>query len=175
MSAADKFAAAGSGVAGAQPGAMFGKPCFKLDGKAFVCLFQDCMVFKLEGAAHAQAVAMAGSKLFDPSGSGRAMREWVQVSLRHSARWGELAAMAAAYLRSGGATKAAPSTAGATKASPDKPPAAKAASAKPAAKAAKATTTAVRTRASAPRAKPSKASKPATKGGAPSGTKPKKR
>ena len=26
---------------------MFGKPCFKIEGKAFICFFQNEMVFKL--------------------------------------------------------------------------------------------------------------------------------
>lgn len=31
---------------------MFGKPCFKLKKKAFICFFQNEMVFKLEGDIH---------------------------------------------------------------------------------------------------------------------------
>jgi hypothetical protein len=149
MKTADVFAAAGSSVDGAQPGAMFGKPCFKLDGKAFVCLYQDCMVFKLGGADHAQALALSGSTLFDPSGSGRAMREWVQVSSQHGGRWRDLAAMAARYLRSGAATVGKPPPAKAASAPPTKAKA-RTAEAAPA-------TTAVRARTPAP---PATASKP---------------
>ena len=31
---------------------MFGKPCFKINKKAFVCFFEDEMVFKLMGESH---------------------------------------------------------------------------------------------------------------------------
>nr|MBK9652663.1 hypothetical protein [Bacteroidota bacterium] len=32
-------------------------------------------------------MACSGSKLFDPSGKGRAMKEWVQVPFLHKERW----------------------------------------------------------------------------------------
>ena len=50
---------------------MFGKPCYKINGKAFVCFFENCMVFKLKGDAHIDALDMKDAKLFDPSGKGR--------------------------------------------------------------------------------------------------------
>ena len=64
---------------------MFGKKCFKTGkgGKPFVSFFQDCMVFKLTGADHTQALILEGAHLFDPSGKGRAMKEWVQVPFNH--------------------------------------------------------------------------------------------
>lgn len=61
----------------AEQSQMFGKPCFKINKKAFVCFFQNAMVFKLEGQAHADALGLKDSKLFDPSGKGRAMKAWV--------------------------------------------------------------------------------------------------
>jgi hypothetical protein len=76
---------------------MFGKPCIKIGGKAFSCYFQDEMVFKLGGDFHKQAMALKGSKLFDPSGSGRAMKEWVQVKAAHKAEWKKLAEEAMKY------------------------------------------------------------------------------
>lgn len=72
---------------GGEESQMFGKPCFKVNKKAFVCFFQDEMVFKLEGEAHTEALSLAGSKLFDPSGKGRPMKAWVQVSILHSNKW----------------------------------------------------------------------------------------
>lgn len=85
-------------IAGAEESQMFGKPCFKTGGKAFVAFFQDEMVFKLTGDAHADALGLAGAQLFDPSGKGRAMREWVQVPFEHKDLWPELANAAAKYV-----------------------------------------------------------------------------
>ncbi|TCJ14149.1 hypothetical protein EPD60_09080 [Flaviaesturariibacter flavus] len=74
-----RFAAIGASLPGAEAGKLFGKPCFKREGKAFLCLFQNEMVFKLTGPGHARALAVPGAQLFDPSGKGRPMKEWVQV------------------------------------------------------------------------------------------------
>ncbi|RYY63290.1 MAG: hypothetical protein EOO12_12645 [Chitinophagaceae bacterium] len=75
----NRFRAIGGALPGAESGQLFGKPCFKKGGKAFTCFFQNEMVFKLTGPAHAGALAVPGAKLFDPSGKGRPMKEWVQV------------------------------------------------------------------------------------------------
>jgi hypothetical protein len=80
-------------------GAMFGMPSLKVAGKAFAGVFGDALVFKLAGDVHASAMALKGSALFDPSGMGRAMKEWVVVRPAHSARWPELAKHALAYVR----------------------------------------------------------------------------
>lgn len=80
---------------------MFGKPCFKINGKAFVCFFQNCMVFKLTGTQHEEALSLNGSKLFDPSGKGRPMKEWVQVSFEHKSKWEKFAKAALNYISSG--------------------------------------------------------------------------
>lgn len=75
-------------------GSMFGMPCLKRrGGKTFVGLFGHDMVFKLSGEAHASALALQGSRLFDPMG-GRPMKQWVQVEPEHEDRWAELAAAA---------------------------------------------------------------------------------
>lgn len=79
-------------------GQMFGKPCFKISGKAFICFFRECMVFKLTGTDHATALKLAGAQLFDPSGKGRAMKEWVQVPFAHAAKWKKLAKAAYDYV-----------------------------------------------------------------------------
>lgn len=89
---------AGQQIAGAVQSQMFGKPCFKIDGKAFVCFFQECMVFKLTGTEHKEALALKGAVLFDPSAKGRAMKEWVQVPAAHKNKWPELAKAAYAYV-----------------------------------------------------------------------------
>lgn len=77
---------------------MFGKPCYKINGKAFVCFFQECMVFKLTGDTHAMALKLEGAVLFDPSGKGRAMKEWVQVPFAHKKHWTSLTNAALEYV-----------------------------------------------------------------------------
>ncbi len=95
------YNAAASRVKDAVASQMFGKPYYKIGGKAFVCFFQQETAFKLTGADHAKALALTGAKPFDPSGKGRPMKEWVQVPVAHAALWAELAAKAAAYVASG--------------------------------------------------------------------------
>lgn len=77
---------------------LFGKPCFKINGKAFVCFFENEMVFKLTGDMHSEAMAFDGSQLFDPSKKGRAMKEWVQVPFDYSKDWKKFAEAALEYV-----------------------------------------------------------------------------
>jgi hypothetical protein len=85
-------------IAGAEKSQMFGKPCYKVNGKAFVCFFQEKMVFKLTGDTHKGTLELTGSKLFDPSGKGRPMKEWVQVSYEHSGQWKHFTEKAFTYV-----------------------------------------------------------------------------
>jgi hypothetical protein len=101
---------------GAEGGAMFGMPTIKFGGKGFAGLFGDSLVFKLGGTAHAAALALSGAELFDPSGMGRAMKEWVVVPSTHSKRWPTFAHDALEYVQ--GAT--APKKAAPKKAAPKK-------------------------------------------------------
>ena len=78
-------------------GAMFGMPCLKQGGKAFAGYFKGGMVFKLSGAAHTRALALAGAHLFDPMG-GRPMKEWVVVPAEHESEWLALTRDAQAYV-----------------------------------------------------------------------------
>ncbi|RYZ32239.1 MAG: hypothetical protein EOP49_37820 [Sphingobacteriales bacterium] len=89
----------GHGIEGAEESQMFGKPCFKIGGKAFISFFGDEMVFKLLGSAHTTAINLDGAKLFDPSGKERPMKEWVQVPFAHATGWKALADEALAYAR----------------------------------------------------------------------------
>ena len=77
---------------------VFGKPYFKIKGKAFVCFFQNEMVFKLSGERHKEALNLEGSRLFDPSIKNRPMKEWVQVSADHSDKWTGFAQAAGKYV-----------------------------------------------------------------------------
>jgi hypothetical protein len=100
MTAAEKsFRETGESIKDAEEGQMFGKPCFKVNGKAFSCFYENCMVFKLEGDSHAEALKLKEAKLFDPSGKGRAMKEWVQVTEANSKDWTKFATAAAAYVK----------------------------------------------------------------------------
>ena len=69
----------GKKIIDAEQSQLFGKPCFKIDRKPFVSFFQNDMVFKLNGEIHTEALSLNGSKLFDPSGKNRPMKEWIQV------------------------------------------------------------------------------------------------
>jgi hypothetical protein len=79
---------------------MFGVPVLKKHGKAFAGYFtkHEAMTFKLRGEAHAGALALPGAHLFDPSGEGRPMREWVEVPATGADSWPELAREALEYL-----------------------------------------------------------------------------
>ncbi len=80
-------------------GKMFGMPCLKnSNGKAFAGYFEGAMVFKLGGDSHAKALALSGAVLFDPSGHGRPMKEWVVVPAEHVSRWLEFARDAFDYV-----------------------------------------------------------------------------
>lgn len=88
----------GHSLKDAEQSQMFGKPCFKINGKAFVSFFQNAMVFKLTGDAHREALSLDGSKLFDPSGKGRPMKEWVQVPFTYHEKWQLFAQTALDYV-----------------------------------------------------------------------------
>jgi hypothetical protein len=82
----------------ATSGMMFGMPCLKNNGKAFAGFYQGAMVFKLGGPRHAEALALSGARLFDPSSRGRPMKEWIEVPGEHASRWLELAQEALHYV-----------------------------------------------------------------------------
>jgi hypothetical protein len=85
---------------GVTKGTLFGKPCLKVRGKAFSCFFKGAMVFKLDDDGVERAKALRGASLFDPSGSDRPMRQWVQVPFSHRAQWHKLAEEARQYVES---------------------------------------------------------------------------
>ena len=82
-------------------GKMFGMPTLSIGRKAFAGLFRDAMVFKLGGQERERALALSGARLFDPSGRGRPMREWVEVPPKHAARWAALVQQALRYVSKG--------------------------------------------------------------------------
>lgn len=99
--AGSAFDEAGGIVTGAVASQMFGAPCFKIGSKAFCCLSRgEAAVFKLTGQDHADALELPGAKLFDPGGTGRPMKAWVQVPFAESDSWADLAHQAAAFVAS---------------------------------------------------------------------------
>jgi hypothetical protein len=77
---------------------MFGMPVVKVNGNAFMGYFKDSMTFKLTGKAHTDALKLKGAHLFDPSGMGRPMKEWVQIPAAQAARWKKYAKLALEYV-----------------------------------------------------------------------------
>ncbi len=59
---------------------MFGMPTVKVNGKAFISLSGDKIVFKLAENERLVALKLAGARPFEPM-LGRAMKEWVEVPL----------------------------------------------------------------------------------------------
>ena len=71
---------------------MMGMPCVKARGRMVAGFTRGAMVFKLtDPERHAEALALAGAHLFDPSGKGQPFRQWVVVPAEHADRWEELA------------------------------------------------------------------------------------
>ncbi len=54
--------------------------------QAFMGSFDGGAVFNLDEPTRSEALGLAGSELFDPSG-GHPMREWVVVRAHHQDRW----------------------------------------------------------------------------------------
>jgi hypothetical protein len=78
---------------------LFSMPAIYVHGKACAGFTQGtAMVFKLTGAAHAEALGLEGAHLFDPSGENRPMKEWVVVPAAHASEWPRLAGLALAYV-----------------------------------------------------------------------------
>jgi hypothetical protein len=82
-----------------ESGQMFGKPCMKVGGKAWVAQQQDVIAFKLSGADHASALAERGSTLWDPSGKGRPMKEWVAIPAAECSHFRRFAEASLAYVK----------------------------------------------------------------------------
>jgi hypothetical protein len=78
---------------GVTAGDMFGKPTLKVGTKSVACLYNEGMAFKLGTGTseHAEALALSGANVFDPSGTGREMQDWVWVPVEHAKHWVEFA------------------------------------------------------------------------------------
>ncbi len=93
-----KYHEVASKIEGAEKSQLFGKPCYKINKKAFCCFFHNEMVFKLTGEFHQEALRLDGTELFDPSGKGRPMKEWVQVPFDYEDQWEDFALAAFEYV-----------------------------------------------------------------------------
>ncbi|ASS48486.1 MAG: hypothetical protein A3D31_08000 [Candidatus Fluviicola riflensis] len=98
MNPEQTYLSIGRELPGAVESQLFGKPCFKVNGKAFISFFQHEMVFKLTGDTHKEALSLDGSQLFDPSGKKRPMKEWIQVSFHYQEHWQHFAQEALNYV-----------------------------------------------------------------------------
>jgi hypothetical protein len=74
----------------------FGTPAAKVDGKVFVCLWRGALVARLGAEEVDQRVLARDGVRFDPSGKGRAMKDWLE-SNAEPADWAELALTAIAF------------------------------------------------------------------------------
>ncbi|MFF5115095.1 hypothetical protein [Streptosporangium sp. NPDC000509] len=97
MSAEENFKQVGAELAdlGVWISTMMGNPALKDQaGKVFASLQRDgSMVFRLvrDTVEHTAALQLAGTSLFDPSGRGRVMKDWVVVPQSLAERWTDLA------------------------------------------------------------------------------------
>jgi hypothetical protein len=81
-------------------GRMFGASGFKVDGKVFAMLVGDRLVLKLPRARVDALVAAGSAARFDP-GHGRAMKEWVALSMGGRSEWPELVGAAFRFVGGG--------------------------------------------------------------------------
>ena len=80
-------------------GQMFGKPCLKINKKAFAAFFNGEMIFKLgQQEVNLLKDKYTGSVNWDPSGKNRAMKDWLQVPTDYSDDWITLAKQALDYV-----------------------------------------------------------------------------
>lgn len=63
----------------AELGQLFGESCLKMGGKAFAAYHAGSFVFKLPDEQRSKTLQRAKANLWDPSGKGRPMKEWVVV------------------------------------------------------------------------------------------------
>jgi hypothetical protein len=77
---------------------MFGKPCVSVNGNGFLALFEDGLAAKLSSQDRSAALSLEGAQLWDPSGMGRPMKEWVFIPSEHLPEWGSFAEAALGYV-----------------------------------------------------------------------------
>ena len=72
---------------------MFGQPTIKVGTRSVACLYNEGMAFKLGAgtAEHEKALSLPGANVFDPSGTGRIIRDWAWIPAEHLVHWREFA------------------------------------------------------------------------------------
>lgn len=74
----------------------FGTPAAKIEGKIFLALWRGALVARI-GADEVNHRVLAGDGVrFDPSGKGKAMKDWLETNAEHD-EWTELALAAIAF------------------------------------------------------------------------------
>jgi hypothetical protein len=77
---------------------MFGKQCMTYRGNGFMAFSDGDLALKLSGQTREDALRLEGSRLWDPSGQGRAMKEWVLIPSVHAPKWSGLAQKSLEYI-----------------------------------------------------------------------------
>lgn len=86
-------------IPGAKEGKMFGALCIKTpNGKAAIIFKNDNMVFKLNKQDEAEAMKLAGAKVFDPM-KAKPMNGWTELPHQHSGTWKDWAVKAVNFVK----------------------------------------------------------------------------
>lgn len=99
---------------------LFGRPSAMYRGEPFMVFHNDGMGFRLRGRSRLQALALAGTKFWDPLGRSTPNMEWVTVPVAHFLRWDRFAVDALHQVKAGPPGPVAAKVEG----PPPKPPAA---------------------------------------------------
>lgn len=84
---------------GSISGQMFGKPCLKINKKAYAAFYKGDMVFKIgQVKVNLLREKYINSVNWDPSGKNRAMKDWLQVPSDYSDDWAGLNKQAINYV-----------------------------------------------------------------------------
>jgi hypothetical protein len=94
----EKLVASLDKLEGVIAGQMFGKPCLKINNKAFMAQHKEAVIFKLGSPQHDKAIKLDGAVLWDPSGAGRAMKEWVALPVHEKKHFKPFALAALEYV-----------------------------------------------------------------------------
>jgi hypothetical protein len=94
----EKLVASFGEAEGVSTSLLFGKPCLKVRGKAFIAQHKETVVFKLTGARHQKALSLKGAVLWDPSDTGRPMKEWVALPVSAASHFEALSNAAMTYV-----------------------------------------------------------------------------
>ena len=89
----------GQAISGNEQKSMFGKPCYNYGRKPFIMFFDDELVCKLFDEIRKEAIQLKGTSLFDPSGKGKPMKNWIQLPFTHKKKWEHYAQKAFAFVQ----------------------------------------------------------------------------